>query len=145
VTVKRLLTGKMEDWDITVSGEPSPTTAEILTRARDIYLDHGGARLTLVDPTDGRVCAMGALNEAASGDPLVAKTTPAALNALHILWKVVAEQYPALVDRGFPPNSHLLIMINDSEVTSPADVVAIFEKAIAASEPQGIRVNEVDA
>jgi hypothetical protein len=106
-------------------------THKLLTKARKVYADHGGARLHLVDK-QGRVCAVGAIYEAAFNDPREGYLTIETVYAVRALCAVVAEQYPEYVNNGSDANC--LVVANDDPKVTSEEILAIYDKTIARTQ-----------
>ncbi len=117
-------------------------TSEILTQAAG-FVAQGHCKDILEDP-EGRVCALGALNKAVTGDAW-GYANGADYRAREAMGQVILEQY---ADRryvvavvGMPlsyyPLRDVLVPFNNASTTTGAEVVAVMEKAAANLQEVG--------
>ncbi len=111
--------------------------SEILTQAAG-FVAQGHCKDKLQDQHD-RVCAVGALNKAATGNAFWFLDTADDLEyqewerARTAMDKVIREQYPDRVLRVY----NVLVPFNNDPATTAAEVVAVMEKAAANLQEQG--------
>ncbi len=96
------------------------STQELLISAREIFVQHGGAKGTLQDPVTGKICFQGALNWALTGSPTQWDWDELLRDAYRILNDVISEFDSRCIG--------LAGSFNDGH--SFEDVLAVFDKAI---------------
>lgn len=101
---------------------------ELLVAARDAFAAHGGAKHVLVDELN-RVCAVGAINLADHGNAewtygLGYKTD----DSVYVVRDLLNLQFAD------PEDDYAIVDYNNRHDTTKEDVLAVFDKAIAAFE-----------
>ncbi|WP_329390068.1 DUF6197 family protein [Streptomyces sp. NBC_01716] len=103
-------------------------TSDLFRQAAQILRDQGHTKGAYVDP-DGRVCALGALSTAATGNPIPPETiTPGILAAMGIL--------AARIDSNIVDEDDLerIADWNDRRSTTAKNVIAAFQAAAEAAQ-----------